>query len=304
MVYRVRRTVIATPGSNVKMMRKALEEIPADEVFLDLEDAVTPDMKEEARENIVEVLRESQIPSGKTVAVRINSLDTKFWLDDLITVVGDAGDKIDCIIIPKVETPEDIVAVDKVLSALEAKHSLKKRIGIEVLIETAKAMSHVLEIAFSSGRVESLVFGPGDYAASVGMPSLTIGELKRGYQGHIWHYAMAQIRNASAAAGLQAIDGPYAVIDDLHGLEESARIARAMGFDGKWVIHPKQIETCNRVFTPTAEEIEKAKKILAEDENALKEGRGAIALEGELVDAASVRMAQRILSLAEKLGVY
>ncbi|HID04644.1 MAG TPA: CoA ester lyase [Aigarchaeota archaeon] len=237
MVYRIRRTELASPASNVKMMRKALEELPVDEVFLDLEDAVTPDMKEKARGNIVDVLSSSEITPNKAVAVRINSLRTELWLDDLITVVSGAGDRIDCIIIPKVEGPEDVIAVDNVLTALEAKNRLGKRIGIEVLIETAKAVEYIREIAYTSSRVESLIFGPGDYAASVGMPSLTIGELKQEYQGHVWHYVMARIRNTAASAGLQAIDGPYAVIEDLKGLEESARIARSMGYDGKWVIH-------------------------------------------------------------------
>ncbi|HIQ29943.1 MAG TPA: CoA ester lyase [Candidatus Caldiarchaeum subterraneum] len=304
MVYRIRRTELASPASNVKMMRKALEELPVDEVFLDLEDAVTPDMKEKARGNIVDVLSSSEITPNKAVAVRINSLRTELWLDDLITVVSGAGDRIDCIIIPKVEGPEDVIAVDNVLTALEAKNRLGKRIGIEVLIETAKAVEYIREIAYTSSRVESLIFGPGDYAASVGMPSLTIGELKQEYQGHVWHYVMARIRNTAASAGLQAIDGPYAVIEDLKGLEESARIARSMGYDGKWVIHPKQLEVCNRVFTPTPEEVEKARRILNEYEKARREGRGAISIEGELIDAATIRMAERILTLAGRVGVY
>ncbi len=304
MTFRVRRTELASPGSNVRMMQKALEELPADEVFLDLEDAVAPDMKEQARENIVNVLNDSRITPGKIVAVRINSLRTELWLDDLRTVVSEAGDKIECVIIPKVEGPEDIIAVDKVLTALETKSKLSKRIGIEVLVETARAVEYLRDIAFSSSRIESLIFGPGDYAASIGMPSLTIGELKQEYQGHIWHYVMARIRNAAASAGLQAIDGPYAVIEDLKGLEESARTARSMGYDGKWVIHPKQLDICNRVFTPTSGEIRKARRILEEYEKAWREGRGAISLEGELIDAATIRMAERLLSLAEKLGVY
>ena len=306
MVYRVRRTTLASPGSNVRMMRKALEELPADEVFLDLEDAVapTPSMKEEARENVVNVVNEAEISEGKIVAVRINSLKTEFWLDDLRTIIENVGDKIDCIIIPKVERPDDVTAVDKVITTLEAKKKIGKKIGIEVLIETAMAMEYITEIASSSSRIESLIFGPGDYAASIHMPSLTIGELRRDYQGHVWHYAMARIRNAAASSGLQAIDGPYAVIDDLKGLEETARIARSMGYDGKWVIHPRQLDVCNRVFTPTVEEIEKARRILDEYERAWKEGRGAISLEGELIDAATIRMAERLITLARKLGVY
>jgi len=301
MVERIRRTEMASPGSSVRMMRKALEELPADEVFLDLEDAVAPNMKEQARENVVNILNEAHPPKWKTVAVRINSLATKHWIDDIKFVVEGAGDKIDCIIIPKVNTAHEIKTVENMLEKLEEKLGLEKKIGIEAQIETAMGMVNVNEIAFSSSRLEALIFGPGDYAASLGIPSLTIGSMISGYEGHIWHYAMFQIRNAAAAAGLQAIDGPYAVIDDLDGLEKSAITARSLGFDGKWVIHPKQIEICNRVFSPSEAEINKARLIISEYQRAWSEGRGAISLEGELVDAATIRMAEKILSLAEKI---
>ncbi len=302
-VERLRRSEMASPGSSVKMMRKALEELPVDEVFLDLEDSVAPGQKLEARRNIVQILNEARPSEGKTVAVRINGVRTRYWFGDLVSVVEGAGDKIDCIMVPKVDEPAEVLAVEKALASLEENLGLDKRIALEAQIETARGLANVNEIARCSDRLEALIFGPGDYAASIGMRGMTIGAQAAGYPGHIWHYAMFQIRNASAAAGLQAIDGPYAVINDLKGFEESAKLARSMGYDGKWVIHPSQVELCNKIFTPTEEEISRAKLIIEEYQRAWAEGRGAIALEGEMIDAATLRIANRIIETAKRLNL-
>lgn len=300
---RIRRTTLATPASSPKMMRKALYELGADEVFFDLEDAVPPDGKEAARGNIVEVLRAGR-PVGKTVSIRINAISTDWWFDDLREVIGGVGGSIDCVILPKVEGPEDIKVVEKVLRRLEEKHGIGRRIGIEALIETAPGLTYCEEIARSSSRLECLIWGPGDYAADAGIESLTIGDQPAGYPGHIWHYAMFRVNNAAKASGIQAIDGPYAAIDDIAGLERSAKIARQLGFDGKWVVHPSQIEPCNATFTPRADEVERAKMIVGEYERARREGRGVLSIRGEMIDAATYRMASRVLEVARRLGVY
>jgi len=279
-------------------MQKA-SKTKADEVFLDLEDGVAPLEKEASRPRIVAALRELDW-TGKVRVVRVNSVDTKYFYRDLIEVVEGAGNFIDAIMMPKVERHEDVYMVDKLLTQLEANLGIDHKIGIEAQIESAGGMARSEEIAFASDRLESLIFGPGDYAASKGAAMLTIGAHDFAYPGHVWHYALGRMVDAAKAAGIQAIDGPYAKIPDLKGFEESAQMARLIGCDGKWAIHPTQIEPCNRIFAPTKEELVKAQKLIDEFERATKvERRGAIAVDGEMVDAATIRMARNVIEKAK-----
>ncbi|MEM4185809.1 MAG: CoA ester lyase [Candidatus Caldarchaeum sp.] len=300
---RLRRSELATPAVSVKMMRKGLLETAADEVFFDLEASVPDTHKDVARRNVVEVLKDVEKPRGKTVAFRINAVETKFWYDDLHHIISNVGHKIDCVIVPKVNSKNDIELVDKVLKVLEDENGIETPIGIEAIIETAEGLLRCGEIAFSSQRLESFIFGPGDYAASLGISSLVIGGHVEEYPGHIWYYPLFTIRNASAAAGLQAIDGPYALYTDMQGFEKSARISKSLGFEGKWAIHPSQIELCNRIYTPSREEVEKAKKIVEAYEKAVAEGLGAISVDGVMVDDATIKIAMRIFEM-QKLLTY
>ncbi|MEM2238142.1 MAG: CoA ester lyase [Candidatus Caldarchaeum sp.] len=293
---RIRRTELVTPAVSLKMMKKALLETAADEVIFDLEASVPEQHKQTARQNVVEVLSNVE-KKEKTIALRINSVETKFWNDDLQYIFNRVGSKIDCVVVPKVNRPADIETVDKTLGTLEDELGIDSRIGLEAIIETAEGLLRSGDIAFSSLRLESFIFGPGDYASCVGMSSLVIGGLAEEYPGHIWHYPLFTIRNASAAAGLQAIDGPYALYTDLDGLVKSAKLSKSLGFDGKWVIHPSQIEICNKIYTPTREEVERARKIIQAYEKASKEGKGAISVDGIMVDDATIRIARRILEM-------
>jgi citrate lyase beta subunit len=301
-ITRLRRAELAIPAVSLKMMRKGLFEIDADEVFFDLEDSVPDSQKDVARRNIVEVLRDVEKPSGKTIAFRINSVDTVFWFDDLSYVLSRVGDKVDCVIVPKVNKPSDIQLVEKTLKMLEEENGIVSPIGIEAIIESAEGMLRCGEIVFSSPRLESLIFGPGDYAASIGMTSLVIGGHVEEYPGHIWHYPLFMIRNASAAAGLQAVDGPYALYTDTDGFLKSARLSRSLGFEGKWAIHPNQVELCKKVYTPLKEEIEMAKRIVDAYEKAIREGLGSISVDGIMVDDATIKIAQRILDVEKLLA--
>lgn len=299
---KLRRSELASPGSNLDMMKKASESA-ADEVFLDLEDSVAPVEKVAARANIVKALNESNW-TGKVRVVRINGLNTRWSYRDLIEVVEKAGNNIDAIMIPKVDRPEDVYLVDKLLTQIETNVGITHKIGIEAQIETALGMANVEQIAFSSPRLESLIFGPGDYAASIASSQLTIGVHGFAYPGHIWHYALSRMVTAARAANLEAVDGPYAIIQDLKGFEESANMAKLLGCGGKWAIHPSQIQPCNRIFTPTKEEIAKAQLIMREYDKATTElRRGAIAIEGEMVDAATYKLAENIMSKAKMAKV-
>lgn len=295
---RLRRSELASPGSNLEMLKKA-SEAKADEVFLDLEDSVAPKEKVPSRPKIVKALNEYNW-SGKVRVVRINSIDTKYAYGDLIEVVEGAGEHIDAIMVPKVNRPADIYMIDKLLTELEENKDITHRIGIEAQIESAQGMANVEAIASSSKRLESLIFGPGDYAASIGARQLTIGTHEFAYPGHVWHFALSRMITAAKAEGLDAIDGPFAVIQDLKGFESSANMARLLGCDGKWAIHPNQIEPCNTIFAPTKMEISQAKKIMEEYDKATNElGRGAIAVEGEMVDAATYKLCENVIAKAK-----
>jgi citrate lyase beta subunit len=297
---RTPRSVLAVPASNLGMAEKALAS-PADAVFLDLEDAVAPDEKAEARGKIVQALQELDWRNRPTL-YRPNALDTPYFYRDVIEVVEEAGDRLDSILIPKVQRPEDLHVAATLLYQTELSAGLEPgKIRIEGQIESARGLVSVDGIASATGRLMALHFGPGDFAASVRMPLTSIGvmdEWDEVYPGHRFHYAMQRIVVAARAADLRAVDGPVADYRDEDGLRKSCLLARSLGFDGKWCIHPAQIETVNEVFQPTEEETEWAKKVLKAYEEASAAGRGAITLDGHMIDAASIRMARNTLDQA------
>ena len=299
---RLQRCELAVPGSNPRMLEKALT-CAADYVFLDLEDAVAPDDKVQARKNVIAALNEFDWKGhGKTVSVRINGLDTHYMYRDVVDVVEQAGSKLDTILIPKVGTTGDVYMVDAMVTQIEEAKGLENRIGLEALIETALGMANVEAIATSSMRMEAMHFGVADYAASNRARTVNIGGLNPDYPGDQWHAAISRMTVACRAYGLRPIDGPFGDFDDPDGYLLAARRAAALGCEGKWAIHPKQIELANEVFTPPEAEINRAKRILEELEKAAKEGKGAASLDGKMIDAASARMAENVVRAAEAIA--
>lgn len=299
---RLQRCELAVPGSNPRMLEKAVT-CAADYVFLDLEDAVAPDDKVQARKNVIAALNEFDWKgNGKTVSVRINGLDTHYMYRDVVDVVEQAGSKLDTILIPKVGTTGDVYMVDAMVTQIEEAKGLENRIGLEALIETALGMANVEAIATSSTRMEAMHFGVADYAASNRARTVNIGGLNPDYPGDQWHAAISRMTVACRAYGLRPIDGPFGDFDDPDGYLLAARRAAALGCEGKWAIHPKQIELANEVFTPPEAEISRAKRILEELEKAAKEGKGAASLDGKMIDAASARMAENVVRAAEAIA--
>jgi citrate lyase subunit beta/citryl-CoA lyase len=270
----------------------------ADAVFLDLEDAVAPDEKAGARGEIVRALRELDW-RGRPTLYRANALDTPYFYRDLVEVVEEAGDRLDVIIIPKVQRPQDLQVAATLLSQIEMAVGLEAgKVELEAQIESAEGLVNVDGIARATPRLTALHFGPGDFAASLRMPLKSIGardEWDEAYPGHRFHYAMGRIVAAARAAGLRAVDGPLADHRDEEALRESSLISRSLGFDGKWCIHPAQIEAVNEVFSPTPREVEWAKKVVEAYEEASAAGTGAISVDGQMVDAASIKMARNTL---------
>lgn len=311
---RLHRSELAVPGSNPKMLAKA-PTAGADMVFLDLEDAVAPEAKEVARRNVIEALI-SLDWSSCSVSVRINGLDTPYCYQDIIEVVEKAGSKLDVVLIPKVNRPEDVYFVATLLSQIEQAKNIKP-IGLCALIETAAGVDNVREIARACpDRLEALVFGVADYAASIQARTTSIGGVNPDYAvltgspgesrelhfGDPWHFALARMVVACRANGLRPIDGPFGDINDPAGYLAAARRAAALGCEGKWAIHPSQISLANEVFTPSAAEVERAERILAALEQAADQGKGAVALDGRMIDAASIRMAQNLLAKMEQIN--
>lgn len=298
---RLNRTELAVPASRPELFAKAARS-GADVVFLDLEDAVAPADKTKARKNAVEALNDIDWAAvGKTVSVRINGADTEWMYRDLVDLVEKAGNRIDLLMLPKVNRVEDVLAVDMWLAQIERAKKIERRIGLELLIETAQGLANVEAIACAAPRVESLIFGVGDFAASTGMRTTNIGGLSAQYAvdgkiADIWHYALARIVVAARAAGKRPIDGPYADFNDLLGMKESALRAAALGCEGKMVIHPSQIAAVNDVFTPDPMEVERARAILLAMDAAAEEGQGAATFEGRLIDIASIRQARAIVA--------
>jgi citrate lyase beta subunit len=303
-MVRPRRSILSVPASSNKMITKALG-LPADEVMLDLEDGVALEEKESARRNIIAAFHDHDW-GGRVRAYRINGMDTPFAYRDIIDIVEQAGRWIDVIVIPKVESAGEVKFVDLLLSQIEMRLGQDRPIGLEASIETASGMLNIKEIAFASPRLESLVFGIADYGASLTMPSRGVsghGDEEDWYSGHRWHFPMSRLAMASKAAGLAAIDAPYGDFRDQAGLERSCRLAADLGFDGKWAIHPGQLETINRAFTPGPEEVGRALRILRAYGEARSRGAGATALDGKMVDAASIRLARITYEQARRLGL-
>ncbi|HKX24840.1 MAG TPA: CoA ester lyase [Actinomycetota bacterium] len=292
---RPRRSCLSVPGSSPKMLSKA-PSLPADEVFMDLEDSVAPLAKEEARDSVVQALKEGDW-TGKTVVVRVNGVYTKWCARDVLHVVENAGQFLDCLMIPKVELASDVTFVDNLLRMTEENLTLDKRIGLEVQIETATGLRNIHHIAAASDRIETLIFGPADMSASLGLPTVTAGMPMPGYPGDHWHHVLSTILIAARHAGVQAIDGPYLLIKDLDGFREMAERARALGYDGKWALHPGQVDVLNEVFTPSQEEFDKAAAMLEAYRHATEvEGRGAVMFGTEMIDEASRKMAEQLVA--------
>jgi citrate lyase subunit beta/citryl-CoA lyase len=301
-VVRPRRSCLSVPGSSPKMLAKA-PGLPADEVFMDLEDSVAPLAKEEARSNIIQALKEGDW-TGKTVVVRVNGVYTKWCYRDVIEVVENAGQFLDCVMVPKVEYATDVTFVADLLRQIEETIGLEKRIGLEVQIETATGVTNVDAIAAASDRTETLIFGPADMSASLGLPALTAGLPMPNYPGDHWHYILSRILVAARTAGLQAIDGPYLVIKDLEGFRGMALRARALGYDGKWALHPGQIDVLNAVFAPTQDEFDKAEAIVEAYEHATDvEMKGAVMFGTEMIDEASRKMAEQLAARGRAAGM-
>lgn len=309
---RLNRSELAVPGSQPQMFEKAARS-DVDVIFLDLEDAVAPDEKEQARLNIIEALNDIDWGT-KTMSIRINGLDTHYMYRDVVDIVEQAGERLDLIMIPKVGTAADVYAVDMMVTQIEDAKGYAKRIGFEHIVETALGMQNVHEIAAASRRNESLHFGVADYAASTRARTTIIGGVNPDYAvltdpddaggrethwGDMWHYALARMVVAARANGLRPIDGPFGDFQDADGYRAAARRAAVLGCEGKWAIHPSQIALANEVMSPSDAEVDKARRILAAMAEAEAAGKGAVSLDGRLIDYASIRQAQ---VLVEKAG--
>ncbi|MFJ4417912.1 HpcH/HpaI aldolase/citrate lyase family protein [Streptomyces sp. NPDC088925] len=302
---RPRRSCLAVPGSNPRFLAKA-RSLPADEVFLDLEDAVAPLAKEEARENVVRCLNEGDW-GGRTRVVRVNDWTTQWTYRDVVTVVEGAGGHLDCLLLPKVCDAGQVVALDLLLTQIEKAMGLEVgRIGIEAQIEDARGLVGIDAIAAASPRLEALVFGPADFMASIAMKTLVVGEQPPGYGADAYHYILMKILMAARAHGLQAIDGPYLRIHDEDGFRAVAGRSAALGFDGKWVLHPAQIAAANEVYAPAQEDYDHAELILdayAHHTSAAGGARGAAMLGTEMIDEASRKMALVIAGKGRAAGL-
>lgn len=302
---RARRSCLAVPGSSGKMLDKA-RGLAVDEVFLDLEDAVAPAAKPAARGKVVAALTEGGWQAGTRV-VRINDATTEWALRDVLEVVEGAGSALDCLLLPKVTDPGQVRWLDLTLGQLERGLGLPVGgIGIEAQIEDAAGLTNVEAIAAASGRLETLVFGPADFMASLAMPSLRVGALPPGYPGDPLHYPLTRILVAARAHDLQAIDGPYLQIRDLPGLRAAAERTASLGFDGKWVLHPDQIAAANEAFTPSQESYDHAEAVIEAYEHHISEAggaRGAAMLGDEMIDEASRKLALAVAARGRAAGL-
>ena len=312
---RLNRSELAVPGSQPQLFEKAAKS-DVDVIFLDLEDAVAPDDKEQARKNIIEALNDIDW-GAKTMSIRINGLDTHYMYRDVVDVVEQAGSRLDLIMIPKVGTASDVYAIDMLVTQIEDAKGLKKRIGFEHIIETALGMQNVTEIAAASKRNESLHFGVADYAASTRARTTVIGGVNTDYAvltdaaedgsrdihwGDMWHYALARMVVAARANGLRPIDGPFGDFSDPDGYKAAAKRAAVLGCEGKWAIHPSQIALANEVMSPSDAEVDKANRILIAMKQAAEEGKGAVSLDGRLIDYASIRQAEVLVEKAQQIA--
>jgi malyl-CoA/(S)-citramalyl-CoA lyase len=298
-----RRSILSVPGHVEKMHQKA-HRSRADVIMLDLEDSVPLEAKDNARAAVVNALRTIDWKE-RVVTTRINALDTPFGYRDLLVLAEEAGDRLDSVVIPKVDHCADIHFADKMLTGIEMAKGLANRVGLEAIIESARGLAGVDEIAGSSERLVTLVFGVADYSASIGARLASIsghGEKEEAlYPGHRWNFAMSRLVMAAKAHGLMAIDAPYGNFKDSEGLRRSAVMAGALGFDGKWAIHPEQLDTINTVFSPAPTDIERARRVIEAYEEAQTAGRGAASVDGRMVDRATVRLAQQLWEQARHL---
>lgn len=312
---RLNRSELAVPGSQPQMFEKAAQS-DVDVIFLDMEDAVAPDEKEGARKNIIKALNEIDW-GNKTMSIRINGLDTHYMYRDVVDVVEQAGERLDLIMIPKVGTAADVYAVDMMVTQIEDAKGYKKRIGFEHIIETALGMQNVSEIAAASKRNESLHFGVADYAASMRARTTVIGGVNEHYSvltdpledgsravhwGDMWHYAISRMVVAARANGLRPIDGPFGDFSDPEGYKAAAYRAAVLGCEGKWAIHPSQIALANEVMSPSQDEVNRAQRILEAMSEAEAAGKGAVSLDGRLIDYASIRQAEVLVEKAKQIA--
>ena len=312
---RLHRSELAVPGSSPQFFEKAARSA-ADVVFLDLEDAVAPDQKVQARKNIIEALHDVDW-GDKTLTVRVNGLDTHYMYRDVIEVIEQGGERLDMLMLPKVGTAADVYAVDMLVTQCEAAVARKKRLGFSHIIETALGMANVHAIAAASPRNEALHFGVADYAASTRARTTGIGGPNPDYAvltdpvegaarevhwGDMWHYALARMVVAARAQGLRPIDGPFGDFSDPDGYRAAARRAAALGCEGKWAIHPSQVALANEMMSPPEAEVAKARRILEAMAQADREGKGAVSLDGRLIDIASIRQAEALVAKAEQIA--
>ncbi len=299
---RLQRSELAVPGSNPQFIAKAADS-SADYVFLDLEDAVAPPEKEQARRNVIDALNGIDWRGlGKTISVRINGLDTHYMYRDVVDVMEQAGDRVDTLLVPKVGVAADLYVVETLIDQIEQARGFQTRVGTEALIETALGMANVETIAASGGRLEALHFGVADYAASNRARTVSIGGLNPDYPGDQWHFALSRMIVACRAYGLRPIDGPFGDFSDPEGFREGARRAAALGAEGKWAIHPTQVDLANEVFSPPEAEVERARRIVEELRAAEAAGKGAASVDGKMIDAASERMARTVLEMSDVIA--
>ncbi len=312
---RLNRSEQTVPGSNARFIEKAAQG-NADTVFLDLEDSVAPSEKEKARGQVVQALNDLDW-SGKTVSVRVNAFDTPYTYRDVMEVLEAAGDRIDLIMLPKVGTASDVYALDVLVTQVMQNAGKQDRIGFELLLESALGMQNIHELAAASKRNESLHFGVADYAASTGMRTTQIGGPNPDYAvltdpdadgnrevhwGDMWHYAITRMVVAARANGLRPVDGPFGAFKDSEGYKAQARRAAVLGCEGKWCIHPSQVELANEVFSPSQEAVDNARRILEALDEAHREGYGAVTLDNKLIDNASIKQAKVLVRKAEQIG--
>jgi citrate lyase subunit beta/citryl-CoA lyase len=297
-----RRSCLAVPGSSDRFLTRA-PGTDADMCFLDLEDAVAPSEKEPARAKVVTAVRELDW-GEKVLCVRVNAWDTRWTYRDVIDVVGAAGPRLDEVMLPKVSTPAEVVALDLLLTQVEADAGLSRgHIGLEVQIETTLGLINVEAICTASPRIEAVVFGPADFAASMEMPVLTGGVEIPNYPGDHFHYVLAKILMAGRAAGIQVVDGPYLKVRDLEGLAAYCTRSATLGYDGKWALHPDQVAVVNEAFSPTQEQFERAVAILDAYRAATEgDGRGAVMFGEEMIDEASRKMAEKFVTRGTRAG--
>ncbi|WP_371224079.1 HpcH/HpaI aldolase/citrate lyase family protein [Roseovarius sp. 2305UL8-3] len=299
---RLQRSELAVPGSNPSMIDKAADS-NVDCIFLDLEDAVAPPEKVQARANIIQALNDIDWKAkGKTMCIRINGLDTHYMYRDVVEIVEQAGQHLDTILVPKVGVPGDLYTVETMVSQIEEAMGFTHQIGLEALIETALGMANVEAIAATPGRLEAMHFGVADYAASNRARTVVIGGLNPDYPGDQWHFALSRMTVACRAYGLRAIDGPFGDFSDPDSYILAAKRAAALGIEGKWAIHPSQIDMANEVFSPPEAEVTRARNIIKALREAEAAGKGAASLDGKMIDAASERMANNVITVADAIA--